>query len=101
MPIYTYHCEHCGHQFDKRQNFSDSALVVCPECHRHSLHKVYQPSGVVFKGSGFYVTDKRGKSTAAAGSPNGKPKPKTEGKPETKSDSSKSETKSSTTAKAD
>jgi len=62
MPIYTYRCKNCGIQFDQRQSFSDQALTHCPECSKDSLHKVYQPVGIVFKGSGFYSTDNRSSS---------------------------------------
>ncbi len=57
MPIYTYRCENCGVQFDQQQSFNDQPLVRCPECGKKTLKKVYQPVGIVFKGSGFYATD--------------------------------------------
>jgi putative FmdB family regulatory protein len=57
MPIYTYRCSNCGVQFEKQQSFSDQSLLRCPECGKRSLKKVYQPVGIVFKGSGFYATD--------------------------------------------
>ena len=57
MPVYTYHCTNCGVQFDKQQSFSDQPLTRCPECGKKTLKKVYQPVGIVFKGSGFYATD--------------------------------------------
>ena len=57
MPVYIYHCENCGVQFEKQQLFSDHPLVRCPECGKKTLKKVYQPVGIVFKGSGFYATD--------------------------------------------
>jgi putative FmdB family regulatory protein len=57
MPVYVYHCTNCGVQFDKLQSFSDQPLTRCPECGKKTLHKVYQPVGIVFKGSGFYATD--------------------------------------------
>jgi putative FmdB family regulatory protein len=57
MPVYIYHCENCGVQFEKQQSFSDHPLVRCPECGKKALKKVYQPVGIVFKGSGFYATD--------------------------------------------
>lgn len=60
MPIYAYRCDHCGVQFERRQSFSDDPLTVCPECDEPALRKLIQPVGVVFKGSGFYVTDSRG-----------------------------------------
>jgi len=62
MPIYTYRCESCGVNFDRRQKFSEQPLTRCPECGRKSLHKVYAPVGIVFKGSGFYITDHRSPS---------------------------------------
>ena len=62
MPIYTYRCSHCGVQFDIRQSFQDETMTVCPECGETALHKVFQPVGIVFKGSGFYSTDNRSPS---------------------------------------
>ena len=62
MPIYTYRCDSCGVQFDRRQKFSDDPLKVCPECQTETLRKVYLPVGIVFKGSGFYATDNRSSS---------------------------------------
>lgn len=62
MPIYTYHCDSCGIQFERTQKFSDAPLTRCPECNKKSLRKVYTPVGIVFKGSGFYATDHRSAS---------------------------------------
>lgn len=62
MPIYTYRCENCGVQFERRQHFSDEPLKICPECQTETLRKVYLPVGIVFKGSGFYSTDNRSSS---------------------------------------
>ncbi len=62
MPTYTYHCESCGVRFDQYQKFTDEPLTLCPECGEVALHKVYQPVGIVFKGSGFYSTDHRSPS---------------------------------------
>jgi len=62
MPIYTYRCENCGVQFERRQKFSDDPLKRCPECNKNALRKVYLPVGIVFKGSGFYATDNRSPS---------------------------------------
>ncbi len=57
MPVYTYRCSNCGVQFDKQQSFTDQSLLRCPECGKKALKKVFQPVGIVFKGSGFYATD--------------------------------------------
>ena len=62
MPTYTYRCENCGHQFDIFQHFTEDSLTDCPECGKQTLHKVYSPVGIVFKGSGFYSTDNRSPS---------------------------------------
>jgi putative FmdB family regulatory protein len=62
MPVYTYRCENCGIQFEATQKFADNPLTKCPECGKVSLHKVYTPVGIVFKGSGFYATDHRSPS---------------------------------------
>ena len=64
MPTYQYACTECGHSFDIVQSFSEDSLTVCPECGGR-LRKVFNAVGVVFKGSGFYRTDSRGKQTSA------------------------------------
>lgn len=64
MPVYTYQCDDCGVRFDARQKFSDPAVEECPECGGH-VHRVPQPVGIVFKGSGWYATDSRGKNNLA------------------------------------
>ena len=63
MPTYQYACTDCEHAFEQFQSFSDDALTVCPEC-SGKLRKLFNAVGVVFKGSGFYRNDSRGKSTA-------------------------------------
>ena len=65
MPVYSYRCGTCGVQFDRKQKFSDQPLVRCPECGKKSLHKIYGPVGIVFKGSGFYATDHHSSSGGA------------------------------------
>jgi putative FmdB family regulatory protein len=58
MPTYAYRCRDCGHQFDIFQKFSEDALTVCPVC-QGTIRRVIQPTGVVFKGTGFYINDSR------------------------------------------
>lgn len=89
MPTYGYRCTNCGHQFEIRQKVSDDPLKVCPEC-QGKLTKVLYPTGVIFKGSGFYSTDYKGSGKSSAngsGSSEAKPETKSESKPESKSDS--------------
>ncbi|NMB67689.1 MAG: zinc ribbon domain-containing protein [Chloroflexi bacterium] len=91
MPIYTYRCANCGVQFEKTQKFSDQPLQWCPECGKKALNKVYQPVGIVFKGSGFYATDHRSPSGASRSSSShseGEGSKPAEPKTETKSESS-------------
>jgi putative FmdB family regulatory protein len=58
MPTYLYRCSECGHSFDFFQKFADDPLTECPEC-GGPIHRVPQPVGIVFKGSGWYVNDSR------------------------------------------
>jgi putative FmdB family regulatory protein len=62
MPTYTYQCDSCGHGFEAVQRFADDPLTECPQCGA-SIRRVIQPVGVVFKGSGWYITDSRPKSS--------------------------------------
>ena len=82
MPIYTYRCENCGIQFERRQKFSDGPLTRCPECSKKTLRKVYQPVGIVYKGSGFYSTDHRAPSGASR-TPGSRKSSEDESKPKT------------------
>ncbi len=66
MPTYTYQCDSCGHGFEAVQRFADDPLTECPRCGA-SIRRVIQPVGVVFKGSGWYITDSRPKSTSEGG----------------------------------
>ena len=65
MPTYEYRCEKCGERFEVFQSFSDRALRRHPDC-GGPVEKVLHPSGIVFKGSGFYVTDSRAKSSSGS-----------------------------------
>ncbi len=68
MPTYQYHCADCGRDLEIFQKFSDDALTKCPECDG-KLKKVFSPAGIVFKGSGFYVTDSGKRATPASEKP--------------------------------
>jgi putative FmdB family regulatory protein len=56
MPLYEYQCQSCGVRFERRQHMSDDPVSTCPEC-GGEVHRLIQPVGVIFRGSGFYVTD--------------------------------------------
>jgi putative FmdB family regulatory protein len=68
MPIYLYQCESCGVRFERMQRISEDPLTDCPECDGQ-VHRVIQPVGIIFKGSGFYVTDNRSGSSSTLAPP--------------------------------
>ena len=57
MPTYDYKCENCDHMFEYFQAMSDLLLKKCPECSGKIRRLVSGGSGLIFKGSGFYLTD--------------------------------------------
>lgn len=65
MPIYEYECDSCRIRFERLQHFKDEPIKECPEC-GGGVHRVLQPVGIIFKGSGFYITDHRQLSSAAS-----------------------------------
>jgi len=58
MPVYEYECGLCRCRFDKRQRFDEDPAAICPEC-QGSARRVFHSTPIIFKGSGFYVTDSR------------------------------------------
>jgi putative FmdB family regulatory protein len=66
MPIYAYRCEDCGFAKDVLQKISDAPLTVCLACGKPAFKKQVTAAGFQLKGSGWYVTDFRGGSSANA-----------------------------------
>jgi putative FmdB family regulatory protein len=58
MPVYEYECLECGLRFECLQDVNDRDAAQCPRGHRN-VRRVFSPPAIVFKGSGFYVTDNR------------------------------------------
>jgi putative FmdB family regulatory protein len=59
MPIYEYECEKCACRFELKRRFDeDAGSPCCPRC-RGKVRRLFSPSVILFKGSGFYVTDSR------------------------------------------
>lgn len=101
MPTYEYVCEKCGHTFDKFQSMKDDALTVCPKdlCGKKTWGKgkvkrqMGSGAGLIFKGSGFYITDYRSEgykqaakadtsgSSSSSSTKSTKSKPSTSSKP--------------------
>ena len=68
MPTYEYACPKCGHQFEQFQSMRDEPLKKCPKCKKTGLKRlVGGGAGLIFKGSGFYITDYKKKPVAPAG----------------------------------
>src|SRR3979490_1192671 len=66
VPTYTYTCTSCNNHVEKRQSFTDPPLTTCEEC-GGTLRKIIHPVGIVFKGSGWYVTDSRSSKASTNG----------------------------------
>jgi putative FmdB family regulatory protein len=97
MPIYEYECGSCGRRFETLQRFSDDPLTTDPDC-GGDVRRVIQPVGIIFKGSGFYVTDSR--KSGSASTPGSSESGKSDTKSESKSESSSSDSKSSSESKS-
>ncbi len=65
MPTYEYECTKCRRHFERHQRITDAPIETCPEC-GGQVRRVFYPVGVIFKGSGFYVTDNRRGSNGTA-----------------------------------
>ena len=69
MPTYSYECEKCG-EFETRQSMTEDAFTVCPKCGGNKIRRIIgKGGGVIFKGSGFYETDYKKKTTSSDGPP--------------------------------
>ena len=83
MPTYDYECSACGHAFEKFQSITAPSIRKCPECKKLKVRRLSGTgAGIIFKGSGFYETDYKrkssnngnsSKSTSANGSSESKP----------------------------
>ena len=88
MPTYEYVCDSCEHAFELFQSITAPAVRKCPECGERKVRRLIGPgAGLIFKGSGFYITDYRseGYKNAAKGESGGAEK-----KPEAASGEAKS-----------
>jgi putative FmdB family regulatory protein len=69
MPTYEYECKSCGHSFEVFQAMSEEPLKTCARCGKEVRRLIFGGAGVIFKGSGFYVTDKGTKVPGTAPAP--------------------------------
>src|SRR5437870_11349797 len=113
MPTYEYKCDACGAEFERFQSITAEPIKRCPECGKAKVRRLIGTgAGLIFKGSGFYITDYRDKTYAdkakaesGAGSSDAKSETKSEtksdAKPDAKSDAKPAETKSADTKPAE
>jgi putative FmdB family regulatory protein len=80
MPTYDFECVKCHCRFEEKRSFSDNGSVDCPRCHGEA-RRLFSVTPIIFKGSGFYVTDHRKGSPIESES---KAEAKKEDKPESK-----------------
>lgn len=85
MPTYEYQCQKCGLKFERFQNIKEEPIRECPECSGSVKKLISAGAGIIFKGSGFYITDYR--------SDNYKKAEKNEKEPTSDTKSTNSETK--------
>ena len=93
MPTYEYACRDCGEHLEVVQSFKDAPLTECGRC-GGALRKVFSAAGIIFKGSGYYVTDSR---KAPAGETAPSPSSESAAK-ETKTETKKTDSGSSDSA---
>jgi|SRR6187549_753178 len=103
MPTYEYQCPE-GHEFELFQKMSEKPRAKCPICGRVATRKISGGAGLVFKGSGFYITDygKDGKGPRKADKADGADKAgKAEGADSSSPKADKSDSSSKTDSKTD
>ena len=113
MPTYEYKCDACGHEFERFQPITADAIKRCPKCGKAKVRRLISTgAGLIFKGSGFYITDYRDKSytdkakaesggASTDGKAETKSDTKSEGKSDSKSESASSESKAEAKPKTD
>ena len=65
MPTYEYHCKDCGFEFEEFQSIASEPISICPKCSEKVKRKISGGAGLIFKGTGFYITDYKNKKTVS------------------------------------
>jgi putative FmdB family regulatory protein len=102
MPTYEYQCDACGKKFEKFQSIKSAPIRKCPNCGKNKVRRLISTgAGLIFKGSGFYITDYRSESYKEKAKSESGEKSDTAKSDTAKPDSSKSETGKADAAKAE
>jgi len=102
MPTYEYQCDACGTKFEKFQSITSGAIKKCPKCGKKKVRRLISTgAGLIFKGSGFYITDYRSESYKEKAKSESGEKTDTAKTDSAKSDSSKPEAAKADAPKAD
>jgi len=72
MPTYEYRCLSCGYYFEKFQSIHDEPVKTCPKCGGKVQKLISSGAGLIFKGSGFYITDYKKNNSSYSSGGNGK-----------------------------
>lgn len=89
MPTYDYVCDNCGDKFETFQSIKDDPLKKCAKCGHETLRRLIGGgAGLIFKGSGFYLTDYKNKPADSSSKSSSK---SATGKSETKTDTTKTD----------
>jgi putative FmdB family regulatory protein len=72
MPLYDYKCKQCGKVSEVRHGFNESHTDPCPAC-GGAMQRVFSAAPIVFKGSGYYITDSRKSSSSESSNPASEP----------------------------
>jgi putative FmdB family regulatory protein len=105
MPTYEYKCDACGHAFEKFQSMTAKPIRKCPKCGKNKVRRLMSAgAGLIFKGSGFYITDYRTdqyKNAAKADTGSSeKPAEKTDSKPAAATEKTAAKTEAAPTTPA-
>lgn len=103
MPTYDYKCKDCGHLFEEFQKIDDDPIEICPVCKGKVQRLITGGTGLIFKGSGFYITDYKDKNKDSGDKKTASSADKDNGSKKSGSGSEKSDkkTKKNTSSKSD